>query len=250
MSIVLELAKARRCHILSLTLTIVAVTVLWCAAAIGKQFANPEIIGSPATIIDHYPKIMIIVLPLVVAIIVARLTTIEHDHNMLARLFTAGQNMRSLFWAKLSLILVISALVLTIGLFGVLVIGKFQGVAIDLKLSLWTLLLLVLVAAELAAPLLVLGLRTDHQGVVLGLGLGLAVIGALLQLAPLPIQFLFPNTQIAAASPTSWVLNAQNYVIGYVENPAGIARIPLVAVIAVAVVVISAIWHTKKEIEL
>lgn len=245
----LEIAKIKRRRVLPITLAVTLSGVAWTAMAIGKMAAKGKIAIDAVTVLNQYNSVLPMVAPLMVAVLIVRVAGAEQENDMLTRLVAAGASRTSLWINKLLLIAGFLVIIHTIGFAGAIGFGLGSGATFDAGLTAQCLVLALVTSVELAAPLLVIALRGNRQPVVIAIGLALTVAGALLSLAPVWLQMVLPSTQIYAANPTKAVFDAANYVSGYALNPEGAALIPLVALIAAAVVAASAIVHRMWKVE-
>ncbi len=244
----LEIAKIKRRRALPIPLAVMAMAVLWSGMARTDGLAKNPGQASAALVVNDLTSLLPMLLPLLVAVTVVRVAGAEQDADMLSQLFACGASRTRLLLGKLTLVAALLAISLGLGFLVTLGWASAQRIAPDLGLAGQAYLLCLVAALELAAPLLVLALRQNRQAAVIGIGLALGLAGQLLALAPRPVLMLLPNTQIAAANPTRWIL-ADGYITGYRPAPEQAALIPLVALIAAVVVGASIRYHSRKEIE-
>ena len=189
----LELSKLRRRRLWLTVLLVLGFELAWIIAillvSLSRETAVPLEMGRA---ISQASQVHAIFAPILVTVLVSRLSAMEHDGNMMPVLFAANQSHSSLFLAKFAVAAVISTVATMVVVTSVGVVAAGRSVPADPGLVGVWLLGLVLANLAVVAIQLVLALLFQRQAVTLTVGVVGGLIGSFSGFVPTAVAVFVP----------------------------------------------------------
>lgn len=246
-ALALEFAKLRRKSVWLICLGTAAVCIVWLASDAARAAQGAQ--DGTASLLYTAPLVNSIVLTLFAAVISSRVCETDHEAQALKELLCL-QRPAALFAAKLACSLALIVATVAMETAGLAALAAYKGFADQLGLSGLAAFAACQVGPAFAVAALVqaVALRWENQFASLAVGIALSLAGLFSLFFPPVVQRLVPSGYFGLLSCVHMDWDAATRVTSYYAVPFAWGDAALLAAICVAVIAVSVIWFSRKEL--
>lgn len=243
----IEFSKLRRKHAWLLSMGAAAVCLFWMSASVVRS--NEGATDGMTALLFDAPLINAIVMTLFATIITSRVCEVDHEAHALKELLCLREA-SALFAAKLLCALTFSVIAIALETAGMAALAAYKNYSDQLSLT----ELVTFAATQLAPTFTVaalvqaIALRWENQFATLAVGLALSLAGLFSMFFPPAFQRLVPSGYFGLLSCVRMEWDPSAQAVSYVTVPFSWGDTALLAGICTAVIVVSAIWFSRKEL--
>ena len=246
-ALTLEFAKLRRKNVWLVCLGVAALCLTWVATGAARAAQGAP--DGTASMLYMAPLVNAIVLTLFAAVVSSRVCEVDHEARALKELLCL-QRPGTLFAAKLTCSLVLIATTVVLEAVGIAALASYKGFADQLGIA----ELAAFAACQVgptftvAAVVQAVALRWENQFASLALGLALSLAGLFSLFFPPVVQRLVPSGYFGLLSCVRMDWDGVTHATSFYAVPFAWGDAILLAAICAAVIAVSAIWFSRKEL--
>lgn len=243
----LEFAKLRRKSVWLICLGTAALCLMWVATDAAR--ADQGAPDGMASLLYMAPLVNAIVLTLFAAVVSSRVCEVDHEAQALKELLCLQQS-GALFSAKLACSLVLIVATVALETAGLAALAAYKGFTDQLG----AIELAAFAACQVgptftvAAVVQAVALRWENQFASLAVGLALSLAGLFSLFFPPIVQRLVPSGYFGLLSCVLLDWDSATRVTSFYTVPFSWGDAALLAAICVAVIAVSALWFSRKEL--